>query len=288
MKKPLVSVIIPIYNRLELLQKTLLSLKKQTYTNFEVIIIDDCSDTEFDLQSFNDYFDTKTTYQRLNKNSGPGKARSYGRQLAKGEFVAYLDSDDEWKEEFLMETVKALIKYKEVSMVFTNTLIRAGEKNRIRNNMGTGLKDFFHLIINEKIYWATGAVLWRANISLENNWSKYRDHEDYFHDILSLYNNPTIYYLQDNLCIVNKNQALGVKRSNSQMCLVLISILKTYLKRKPVNKYDLIKFTLSRLKKRKYSVSDFYYFFIISSVFAQKLYFEESLYVYKLYLKRVR
>lgn len=288
MFNPLVSIIIPFYNRFDLLEKSLNSVKQQTFTDYEVILVDDNSDEKIDLRNYRNIFGDKLIFHRLCENSGPGYARNEGRKLAKGKYVAYLDSDDEWDKFFLEKTVDALNSYKGISMVFTNTLIKTtGENTRLRNDMKSGAKDFFDLIINKKTYWATGSALWRSDISLPNNWSKYRDHEDYYHDITSLYNSSKIYYISDELCIVNKNTELGVKRSNSEMCLVLINVLNTFLKPKTNISIDFVDFTFSRLKRRKYSISDLYYFFIISYILLKKGYFKESALVYKIYVKKI-
>src|SRR5690554_393682 len=106
---PLVSVIIPFYNRFDFLENTLLSVKNQDYNNFEVILIDDCSELQFDLERAEGLFQNhKVIYKRLERNSGPGTARSKGREIATGKYIAYLDSDDQWEPRFLKSTVAKL------------------------------------------------------------------------------------------------------------------------------------------------------------------------------------
>ena len=286
---PTVSVIIPIYNRFDLLERTCKSLLLQNFKNFEVILIDDCSEEKINLNHLKSILvGLNIHYKRLEINSGPGKARSVGRQLANGKYVAYLDSDDEWDKNFLAKTVEVLEKNNKASMVFTNTLIKTKNGNRKRNKMDSGFKNFFSLIINKKTYWATGAALWRAEVSLSQNWSGYRDHEDYYHDIVSLYHQPDIFYLSDILCVINKNDNLGITRSNQQMFKVLIEILKKFLKRKKESQVDFLKFVLDRLKKRKYSIFDFYYFIVMGNIFLSKGYFKNYIDLYKLYLKRLK
>ena len=92
-KPPLVSVIIPTYNRVHTIATAVDSVFRQTYQNFELIIIDDAStdDTHSVVQKYRDprlsYFDKP--------NGGPSSARNYGVARASGEWVMYLDSDDE-------------------------------------------------------------------------------------------------------------------------------------------------------------------------------------------------
>ncbi|WP_417858950.1 glycosyltransferase family 2 protein [Xanthomarina gelatinilytica] len=258
---PLVSIVIPIFNRLDLLKNTLLSIEGQTFNSLEVLLIDDASETVFNIQELQDMLVGRSLrYHKLNKNQGPGKARSIGRALAKGQYVAYLDSDDEWEPTFLEETVAVLETHDAVSMVFTNVLIKRKHSSQKRLALTTGNYDFFDLIFNKKLYWATGAALWRSNISLAENWKSFRDHEDYVHDILSLLQAPQIYHLETPLCIVNKNDSLGIPRSNSDMLksLLLLSRSKQIIKNlsKEKKKDEFVSFIVWRLYKRNYKIKD--------------------------------
>lgn len=94
-----ISVIIPSYNRYELLKRAVASVFAQTYLPFEVIVVDDGSD---DATSHiqNDFPTIKYIYQ---KNSGVSMARNLGIKYAKGEWIAFLDSDDAWHQEKLQK-----------------------------------------------------------------------------------------------------------------------------------------------------------------------------------------
>lgn len=90
----LVSVIIPTFNRSELVVKAIDSVLNQTYPNIEVIVIDDCS-TDNTISVLEKY-GNKIRYHRNDVNSYVGFTRNYGVSLAKGEYIAFLDSDDCW------------------------------------------------------------------------------------------------------------------------------------------------------------------------------------------------
>lgn len=94
--KPLVSVIVPTYNRLNVVCRALQSIVEQTYRPIEVIIVDDCSNdgTADYIQSL--CFSIPVRVVTLLKNEGPGFARNAGLACAKGKYVAFLDSDDWW------------------------------------------------------------------------------------------------------------------------------------------------------------------------------------------------
>ena len=92
----LVSVIIPTYNRCRLLERAVNSVLKQTFRDFELIVVDDASeDNTGRLKILTDNAD-KLTYYCLPSNRGVSAARNFGAQKSRGEWIAFLDSDDEW------------------------------------------------------------------------------------------------------------------------------------------------------------------------------------------------
>ena len=95
MAKPTVSVVIPTHNRAELLKRAINSVLRQTFEDFELIVVDDASsdNTPEVVESIND---SRIRYVRLKKNSGGPVARNTGIKKARGEFIALLDDDDEW------------------------------------------------------------------------------------------------------------------------------------------------------------------------------------------------
>jgi len=94
--RPLVSVIIPHFSRPALLARALRSVDAQTYRPLEVIVVDDASplDPEPGIVALGLQLDIRVI--RLEKNAGPSAARNAGLQAAAGDYVAFLDSDDEW------------------------------------------------------------------------------------------------------------------------------------------------------------------------------------------------
>ena len=96
-KIPLVSVVIPMFNSAKFIPQTLESLLYQTLKNFEVVIVDDCStDNSIEVvESFSQRFGRRLKLVRLSKNTGtPGLPRNIGIQIARGKYIAFLDSDD--------------------------------------------------------------------------------------------------------------------------------------------------------------------------------------------------
>ena len=112
MGTPLVSIITPTYNSEKFIADTIRSVQNQTYSNWEMIIIDDCStDTTAQIITEFESSDKRIVFYKLNKNAGAGVARNQAITMAKGRFIAFLDSDDLWKPEKLQKQVDSLLTH---------------------------------------------------------------------------------------------------------------------------------------------------------------------------------
>lgn len=110
-----VSVIIPLYNKARYIERALNSVAAQTYKDFEVIVVDDGStDDGGSLVKSYEKLPAKLITQL---NAGPGAARNRGLSEARGEFVAFLDADDEWLPGYLQEGVRLLEENHNVASV---------------------------------------------------------------------------------------------------------------------------------------------------------------------------
>ena len=142
MNKTNVTVVIPLYNKELYIKRALESIFLQTINNFEIIVVDDGStDKGPDIvQKIND------PRVRLiqQKNAGVSAARNRGIEEAKGELIAFLDADDEWKPEFLETIVHLRSKYPDAGVYATayNTLSADGIIMVPHSKpAGSGLKD---------------------------------------------------------------------------------------------------------------------------------------------------
>ncbi|MDU6855743.1 MAG: glycosyltransferase family 2 protein [Clostridiales bacterium] len=115
----LVSVIMPTYNCSDFIGVTFDSVISQSYKDWEIIVVDDCS-TDNTKKIVEDYIlkEPRIKYYKLDKNSGAAVARNKAVEIARGEYIAFLDSDDVWAEEKLTKQINFM---KENNYNFTCT-----------------------------------------------------------------------------------------------------------------------------------------------------------------------
>jgi len=115
----LVSIVTPVYKAEKFIEKTINSVLQQTYPNFEMILVDDCSadDSAAVIKGLMAQ-DERIKYVKLEENSGAAVARNTGLEHAMGQYIAFIDSDDVWKPEKL---AKQLAFMQENDYAFTYT-----------------------------------------------------------------------------------------------------------------------------------------------------------------------
>jgi glycosyltransferase involved in cell wall biosynthesis len=108
-KTPIVSVVIPTYNREEVIGRALNSVLGQTFQDFEVLVCDDAS-TDTTVDRIKGYIekDNRIKLFQLSSNQGPASARNLGMINSQGRYIAFLDSDDEWMPEKLERQVERM------------------------------------------------------------------------------------------------------------------------------------------------------------------------------------
>lgn len=106
----LVSIIMPSYNTAGYISETIESVLAQTYTNWELIIVDDCSTDNTDEVVKTFLTDKRIKYLKNEKNSGAAVSRNYALREAKGKWIAFLDSDDLWLPEKLEKQIAFMEK----------------------------------------------------------------------------------------------------------------------------------------------------------------------------------
>lgn len=117
----LVSIIMPNYNGAAYLDKTIQSVLSQTYTNWELIFVDDCS-TDNSLEIVKTFQDERIRVFKNKSNSGAAASRNYALREAKGKWIAFLDSDDIWEIEKLAKQIAFMVN-NSYSFSFTDYIV---------------------------------------------------------------------------------------------------------------------------------------------------------------------
>lgn len=159
---PKVSVIIPTYNRAELLRIAIESAINQTYKEIEIIVCDDKS-TDHTRGVIDSFKDERIKYILNKGNKGPSAARNTAILASKGEYIAFLDDDDEWFADKLQKQVEVLDDSKpHICGVYSNRLFIEKVSGKVlSDNPGTDqLKGnlLYQLIIKSPIHTSTVVV----------------------------------------------------------------------------------------------------------------------------------
>lgn len=190
-KYPAVSVIIPMYNAEKYIGDCLNSLIAQTFTDFEVIVVDDCSTDSSPaiVQSYAEKFGGRLTFTRLQKNSGNAgyTARNCGFSFSRGEYIFFMDSDDFLTKTALEELYTAAKEF-DADVVYTGsryryttkggvifTTDRIGRELKAKNlpdkptlTVNDPHKNLTELLIKTKLYWTPWTKFVRRNFLTEH------------------------------------------------------------------------------------------------------------------------
>lgn len=170
MTLPIISIIVPTYNRAHLIDKTILSLLAQTDNRYEVIIVDDGStdDTEMVVEK---YLSDKLSYYKK-ENAERAAARNFGTQKARGKYINWFDSDDIALENHVATAIEMIESYNNPEVFALGY--------SIENTYGKLIQDFIYPkeIMNSEIYkgnfFACNPVFVRRDVALENPFNEDR------------------------------------------------------------------------------------------------------------------
>ena len=113
-----VSVIIPMYNSEKYINDCLNSVVNQTYSNLEIIVIDDCS-TDSSLNLVSNIKDSRIKIVKFAENKGVSSARNKGIELAKGDYICFIDSDDIWVKDKIEKQLEFIVK-NDYAFIYSN------------------------------------------------------------------------------------------------------------------------------------------------------------------------
>jgi len=165
-RKPRVSVVIPAYNVAGFIAETLDSVLAQTFTSYEIVLVNDGSpDTEKLEKILENYFE-KIVYIKQ-ENGGTASARNTGIENARGEFIAFLDGDDIWLPENLSEQIKFLTE-NNLEMIYADAFlfgeVRAAGETYMQKSPSTGAADFEGIVSGRCSVITSGTLCYKQKI----------------------------------------------------------------------------------------------------------------------------
>lgn len=212
-KSPLVSIIIPVYNRAKLILETLDSIIAQQYKNWECIIVDDES-TDNSKEIIQQYVNRDKRFKLFDRadgfNKGACGARNYGMTLASGEFLQLFDSDDLMFPEFLSKRINIFTNYPEYQSLIGRFIFFDGEKIlREQKSFNTPFEHFYENVITWNIPVWTISIMFRKKCLDECN-EKYDEsiafNDDYeFFSRIFIKHPHKVYLLDEPLSYVRRN-----------------------------------------------------------------------------------
>lgn len=246
-KKPLITVVIPTYNRAKFIATSIESVLAQTYPNIQLIIVDDGStdETESVVKKY-----PKAEYI-VQKHAGQASARNGGLKHAKGTILASLDSDDKWDPHFLEFCVTKLEK-DNLDFVFTNWNQELPDEGRFVDFLSDEVllkpyinegKHAWYTLTNEelrKLYLATcpspssSAVIrkssiisgWNEKIHVGDDWCMYMDMIIFNKDCKAAFTMNKLWYKH-----VNNNNVYDGRMRNELLELLYIEDTRTFIDR---------------------------------------------------------
>jgi len=176
-KPPFFSVVIPTYNCAELLNRSLSSVFSQTYQDFEIIVIDNSS-TDNTQKVLKNISNQKLKVIRVNNKGIIGYSRNKGIDSARGEWIAFLDSDDVWRPKKLERVKDEINNNPNVILVCHDEwcVVYGERKNRLK--YGPAGKDLYERLLFKGNCLSTSAVCLRRDVAIET--SGFSERNDYF------------------------------------------------------------------------------------------------------------
>jgi glycosyltransferase involved in cell wall biosynthesis len=205
MQKKLISIIIPFYNRIALLDRAVNSVFEQTYEHWELILVNDNSSENIEYIKAINTGPLGQSIVLINNadNFGPGYSRNRGLDIASGEFVCFLDSDDIILPNFLSETCKVLRE--DLLFVYTTSCWENGDIYKTSDQS-------YNCVIPEILKfsrpWHTSSMLWNRKY-LDKYDEAIFNWEDYLFELKSALKNNNIQHVPEILCVIG-----GVEESN--------------------------------------------------------------------------
>ncbi|AHJ29380.1 glycosyltransferase family 2 protein [Nodularia spumigena CS-584] len=227
--QPLVSVIIPTYNRPEYLHQAIASAVKQTYQNIEIIVSDNCS-PESPQEIVESFGDPRIRFWRQPQNVGMIANQMYGFKMATGKYVASLHDDDMWNQDFLAKLVPPLEANSDLILAFCDQYIIDNnnkiqkEKTEVntrsykRDQLAPGVHQPFAKIglIDKSIATAAACVIRNHTIDWDSIPSEVGGMWDLYLTYLCCISGHSVYYHPEKLTLYREHEQTDTNQSGSR------------------------------------------------------------------------
>lgn len=198
MRDDLISIITPVYNSERFISDTIDSILNQSYNNWEMIIVDDCSkDKSENIIRRYVNSDSRIKYIKLTKNSGAAVARNTAIEKSKGRYIAFLDSDDLWKETKL-EKQLSFMKENDIGFSFTSYELINEDGSKVNKTIKAPLKIDYNTLLKNTIIGCLTVMIDREKIG-EFNMPLIRARQDLATWLSILRKGNTAYGIQESL-----------------------------------------------------------------------------------------
>jgi len=227
------SIIVPTYNRANLISSTLSSLQNQDYGQYEIIVVDDGS-TDNTEEVVKKISDKRITYIKK-KNAERASARNFGVTMAKGEYVNFFDSDDLALPNHLTEAVKVININKAPQWFHLSFAIANSKGKVIRNADNYTLSDLNQQLIEGNILSCNGVFI-RKDIIVANKFNEDRQlsaSEDYELWCRLAARFP-LYYSNTVTSLVIDHEMRSVRKINAKQLIKRLNLLIFYLQNDPI------------------------------------------------------
>lgn len=258
-----ISIVIPVFNSSAYIKECVESVYNQTYQNFNIIVVDDGS-SDNSLSILNEYKENKNLDNLIlisQENRGPSYARNRGLEVADGEYIAFLDSDDKWLPSKLERQLDIFIKYPEIDLLGTT---------HIKDKVIGGLKKitFKSLLLSNQLI--TSSILVKSSVIRKYRFSvvqKYSEDVRLWMEILS--DGYTCALLKEGLVSQTSNRLNATNSLSSNLWNMELYELKNILdclKHKRINVFNYLYYS-------SYSILKFTRRIIIKLINNEKIYY---------------
>lgn len=177
--KPFISIVMPAYNAEKTIQESIQSVLLQTYHNWELIVVDDCSkDSTHTLVLNMAKSDCRITVLQNTHNFGVSSSRNLGITMACGEWIAFLDSDDIWKKDKLEKQVGMISQRLDADLIFTGSAFIDSKGNKSSYCLDVPSKISYHGLLKQNVI-SCSSVLIRKYLVMKYPMKYDEMHEDY-------------------------------------------------------------------------------------------------------------